>query len=220
MITFPDNTPRNYSVAIRSSEPVDVGAALFYAYGGNLVEVTANVPSTLAFSIRDSADNVNTNSCALGTLSTAASSTCSYRLRIGTNAAGGFQATIAANHDLAMTNSMATMTQVVNDTATPLAGTEAYGLEAFGASAGGRLAGLYTQPVVMDTTAGYTFQTNTSPVPTSTQNFFHYTTGAFDPGSAPQLTLTTLVKHFANISTGTPAGNYSQTVTYIVTAYF
>jgi len=211
--------PTNYSIAIRSSSPVDVGAALFYAYGGNLVTVTADVGSTLSFAIRTAADTANTNTCALGTLSTAASSTCSYRLRIGTNASGGFNTTIAANHDLA--TGSATMTQVVDDTAVPApAGTEAYGIEAYGASSGGRSGNLFTQPVVMDSPAGFTFNTNTSPVPTSTQSFFHYTTGSFDPGSAPNLTNTTLVRHFANISNGTAAGSYNQTVTYIVTGNF
>ncbi len=208
--------PTNYSVSLRSSSPVDVGAALFYAYGGNLVSVTADVPATLSFAIRNSADTSNTNACALGTLTSAASSTCEYRLRIGTNAASGFQATIAADHDLATGN--ATITQVV-DNAASAPGSEQYGIELYGATAGGRTASDYSGAVTENSPATYTFNTDTSPVPTSTQNFISYA-DAFDSGTAPQLTRTTLVKHFANISSGTPAGSYSQTVTYLVTATF
>ena len=209
-------TPTNYSIAIRSSSPVDVGAALFYAYGGNQVTVTANVPATLSFVIKDSTDTNPTNSCALGTLSIAASSTCSYRLRIATNAANGFTATIAANHELA--TGSATITQV-NDNAASAPGTEQYGIEVYGATAGGRVGDQYTGAVTEENVANYTFQTDTSPVPTSTQNFISYN-NAFDAGSAPNLTNTTLVKHFANISGGTPAGSYSQVVTYTVTGSF
>jgi len=209
-------TPTNYSIALRSSSPVDVGAALFYAYGGNQVSVTANVPATLSFAIRNSADSANTSSCDLGTLSSSASSTCEYRLRIGTNAALGFQATIAANQDLG--TGSATITQAV-DNAASSPGSEQYGIELYGATAGGRINDQYTGAVSENNPATYTFGTDTSPVPTSTQNFISYS-DAFDAGSAPQLTRTSLVKHFANISSGTPAGSYTQTVTYLVTATF
>jgi hypothetical protein len=216
-INLPDATPRNYSVSLASSNPVDVGAALFYAYGGNEVTVTANVPATLSFAIRTAADDANTNACALGTLTTAASSTCSYRLRISTNAAGGFVTTIAADADL-NSNGNATITQV-GDNVASAPNSEQYGIEVYGASAGGRVGPLYTGAVTEESPANFTFDTDTSPVPTSTQNFISYT-DAFDAGGAPSLTNTTLVKHFANISGGTPAGAYSQVVTYTVTASY
>lgn len=209
-------TPTNYSISMRSSSPVDVGAALFYAYGGNLVTVTADVPATLSFVIKTAADTANTNVCALGTLTTAASSTCSYRLRISTNAANGFTTTIAANHDLS--SGTATITQV-GDNVASAPNSEQYGIELYGATAGGRVGSVYTGAVTEANVVGYTFQTDTSPVPTSTQNFISYSS-AFDAGSAPNLTNTTLVKHFANISGGTPAGSYSQVVTYTVTGSY
>lgn len=215
-INTSSTVPTNYSVSYRSSSPVDVGAALFYAYGGNLVNVTANVPATLSFVIKNSADTSTTNVCALGTLSTAASSTCEYRLRIATNAANGFTTTIAANHDLG--TGTATITQV-GDNAASAPGSEQYGIELYGATAGGRVGSVYTGAVTEANVANFTFQTDTSPVPTSTQNFITYD-DAFDAGSAPNLTNTTLVKHFANIGGGTPAGSYSQTVTYTVTGSF
>ncbi|MFA5186298.1 MAG: hypothetical protein WC551_07480 [Patescibacteria group bacterium] len=216
---YPSTSPQNFSFAVFVSGVVDFGASEFYANGGNQVNVTANIPSLLAFSIRNSADTANTNNCNLGTLSTTASSTCDYRLRVGvTNAASGFQVYIAANADLNSFGS-ATITQAV-DNAASAPGTEQYGIEVYGASSGGRTpGGLFTNPVAVDSPANFTFDVNTSPVPTSTKNFINYPS-PFDPGTAPQLTKTTWVKHFANISAGTPSGNYSQIVTYTVTAYF
>ncbi|MFA4954984.1 MAG: hypothetical protein WC641_06765 [Patescibacteria group bacterium] len=216
LFTFP-STAQNYSISVFSSNPVDIGSALLYANSGNLVTVTAQVPAILAFAIRNSADSANTNVCNLGTLTSAASSTCGYRLKIGTNATNGFTASIAANRDLA--TGYATMTQVV-DNAASAPGSEQYGLELFGATEGGRDGSNgYTGAVTEANVVGFTFQTDNSPVPTSTKNFVTYTS-SYDSGTSPDLTNTTLVKHFANIHTGTPAGNYSQVVTYTVTATF
>lgn len=216
---YPSANPQNFSFAVFVSGVADFGASVFYANGGNQVNVTANIPSLLAFSIRNSTDTLNTNNCDLGTLSTSASSTCEYRLRVGvTNAASGFQVYIGANSDLNSLGS-ATITQAV-DNAASAPGTEQYGIELYGATSGGRTpGGLFTNPVVVDSPTNFTFDVNTSPVPTSTKNFINYP-APFDPGAAPQLTRTTLVRHFANISAGTPSGNYSQVVTYTVTAYF
>lgn len=214
-ITFPDSTPRNYSVSMRSSSPVDVGAALFYAYGGNQVTVTADVPSILSFAIRNDADSANTNVCALGTLGVGSEKTCVYRLRISTNAAGGFLTQIVANHDL---NNVSSTIMQVADNAASTPGTEQYGIRLNGATAGGREGALYTGAVTEENVPNFTFQTDTSPVPTSTQDFISYA-DAFD-GSPPFNSNTTRVTHFANISVGTPAGAYSQVVTYTVTGRF
>lgn len=219
-LTF-SGTAQNYSIAVFTSSPTDFGAALFYANGGNLVNVTANVPSTLVFSIRNSADTANTNTCDLGSLSALSTSTCSYRLRLElTNAANGFVATIQGNHDLASGN--ATITAATND-GYANAGTEGYGIsELVGATAGGRdpFSGLYDQPVVESSEATTTFNVDVSPVPTTTYATIISYGGAFSVSSTPSLTGTTLVTHFANITAATPAGNYSQTVTYLVTASF
>jgi len=215
-------SPANYSFAIFASSPLDFGAALFYANGGNQVSVTANVPATLAFVIRNSADTADTNACALGTLSSTLVSTCSYRLRVtATNAANGFTSTILADHDLG--SGSATMTSI-GDNVAFAAGTEAYGIQTLtGATQGGRATstGLFTQPVVEASPAGFTFDTDSSPVPTSSaQTFISYSSGPFTAGAAPSTTATTLVTHAAAISAGTPAGNYAQTITYTVTASY
>ncbi|MFH1078139.1 MAG: hypothetical protein V1745_02555 [Patescibacteria group bacterium] len=214
-------TARNYSISILSSNPVDFGSALLYANGGNQVTVSATVPASLSFAIRNTADSVDTNVCALGALSLSSTSTCNYRLRIATNASNGFQAQVQANHDLGTGN--ATMTNVVNDGAQPVAGTERYGISlVLAATEGGRntttLA--FTQPIVEDNPALFTFGTDPSAVPTSTsQNFISYG-AAFQTGASPSVTTTSLVEHAASISAGTAAGYYTQVLTYTVTGSF
>jgi hypothetical protein len=214
-------TSTNYSISILSSSPVDFGSALFYANGGNQVTVTATVPASLSFSIRNSGDTSDTNSCALGTLSLSSTSTCAYRLRIATNAANGFQSQILANNDFS--SGYATMTNVVNDGSQPAAGTEAYGLSLIqAATTGGRntTTGAFTEAATENNPTGFTFGTDPSPVPTTTaQNFISYN-AAFQTGAAPSNTSTSLVTHAASISAGTAAGSYSQVVTYTVTGSF
>ncbi len=220
-LSFVTTTPRNYSIAVFTSSPVDFGAALFAVNGGNQVTITATTPASLSFAIRNSGDSADTNACALGTLSTAAINTCSYRLRIATNAANGFQTTIQADHDFA--SGSATMTNI-GDNAVFAAGTEAYGIQTLtGATTGGRNGGgtAYDQPVVENGgPVGFTFNTDASPVPTSTAPVIVSYTNSFNPGASPSTTSTSLIAHAAAINAGTPVGNYSQTVTYTVTATF
>jgi hypothetical protein len=220
-------TPTNYSIALlattstSSFTTTDFGAALYYVLGGNQVYVSATVPASLAFSIRDSGDLANTNVCQLGTLSLASVSTCTYRLRIATNASNGFVTTIQADHDFS-TPSFATMTNIV-DGGSFVAGTEAYGISALvGASIGGRQAtsSAFTDPVVEASGASSTFNVDPSAVPTSTSGIIISFPRPFSAGAAPSTTSTSAVTHAAAISAGTAVGNYSQTVTYRVTGSF
>ncbi len=221
------STPTNYSIAIlattstSSFTTTDFGASLYYVLGGNQVSVTAVVPATLSFSIRNSADLANTNVCQLGTLSLSAVSTCTYRLRIATNAASGFTTTIQADHDFA-TPTFATMTNITNDTAFA-AGSEAYGIQTLvAATQGGRqsTSTAFTEPIVESSFATTTFDTDSSPVPTSTSGIIISFPRSFKTGVAPSTTTTSAVTHAAAIDGGTPTGNYSQTVTYRVTGTF
>lgn len=184
------------------------------------VTITGVVPASLAFSLRNSADTASANTCSLGTLSVSATSTCSYRLRIQTNASFGFTIVLVADHALS-SNGSATLTQAT-DNQTSGAGSEAYGiLTVDGATTGGRNneGTAYDQAATVSNIAGTTFNTAISPVPTSTTQILSYG-NTFVAPSAPSATGTTLVTHFATMSAGTPAGNYTQTVTYIATANF
>ena len=210
----------NYSISLLSSNPVDFGSALFYANGGNTVAVSATVPATLSFAIRNAADSSTINTCALGTLGTTATSTCSYRLRIATNASNGFSSTVAANQDFG--TGSATMTNVVDDGTDPVAGTELYG---FGyivaATEGGRNTSTqaYTEAAVENAPTGFTFNADPTAVPTSSKSFISYN-APFKTGAASSPTSTTYVEHAASIHDATPAGAYSQTVTYTVTGSY
>src|SRR3989338_6387250 len=216
----------NYSIAIlTSTSTYDFGAALYYVLGANQVTISATVPATLSFAIRNSADTANTNTCALGVLSTTAISSCSYRLRIATNASNGFNSTILADADLNSSGN-ATMTNIVNDTVFA-AGTEACGISPLTAATRGvrsTASSLFVAGMVESGGAGYTtttFDTDSSPVPTTTGSvLFVYATSAVNPAAAPSLTDTTLVTHSAAINAGTETGNYTQTVTYRVTGSF
>lgn len=207
-------TTTNISVAILTSGAnVDYGALLYYIGGGNDVLVTATVPSTLSFAIVSStALGVPKNDCALGSLTTGAVAECDYRIKISTNAAGGFTSTIGSDK-LLSTPEYATMTSVANDTAVT-AGTEGYGMAVTGATYGGRdpSTGLFDQAV----TEEGTFIADDSPVPTAPTAFISYTDGFWSTSTLS----TTLVEHKAAISPVTPAGFYSQTVTYTVTGSF
>ncbi len=207
-------TTTNISVAILTSGTnVDYGALLYYIGGGNDVLVTATVPSTLSFAIVDAlALTTPENNCALGTLTTGLVATCDYRLKISTNAAGGFTSTIDSDK-LLSTPGYATITSIANDTAVT-AGSEGYGIAVTGATVGGRdpATGLFDQGV----TEEGTFSADDSPVPTAPTAFISYTDGFWSTTTQS----TTLVEHKAAISPVTPAGFYSQTVTYTVTGSF
>jgi len=206
--------PLNISVAILSSGTyVDYGAILYYLGGGNDVLVTATVPSTLSFAIVSStALGVPKNDCALGSLTTGAVSPCNYSLKISTNASGGFTSTIDADKQLS-TPEYATITDIAEDGTVTL-GVESYGIAVTGATVGGRNSGtgLFDQPLVENGD----FADDDTPVPTSPTAFISYTDGFWSSTTQS----TTLVTHKAAISPVTPAGFYSQTVTYTVTGSF
>lgn len=223
-------TPANYSVAILTTSSTtafnttDFGAALYYVAGGNqIIDVSAQVPATLSFVIRNTADTAATNICQLGVLSLSQVSFCSYRLRIATNAANGFTTTIQQDEEFNSTGN-ATMTAITNDTAFAT-GTEAYGIAFLeGATTGGRsIAGDFDEPVTeagTSTDASLTFSNDSTPL-----NFSRATTiishaRPFATASAPSLTTTSLVVHGAAIDAGTPTGNYSHIITYRVTGTF
>lgn len=214
-----------YSVSMQTTGSVnDVGAVLLYVNGDNDVTVTATVPATLSFAIRNSSDDADTHTCDLGVLSQGATHTCEYRLEIGTNAANGFTATIQGDDDFFNSTANATMTNIA-DNASFANGTEAYGISAVTpASTGGynSATGNYDQAAVAGGDSGYTFNNGTTPVPTTTAKTIVSYSAAFDGGvgSDNVTNKTTLVTHRADISSITPAGSYQQVVTYLVTGDF
>ncbi|HQF36553.1 MAG TPA: hypothetical protein PLL26_02825 [Candidatus Dojkabacteria bacterium] len=198
----------NYSLAMTDNKAVpannDYGAALLYAGDDNDVLVTAQVQPTLTFAIRNTADDADTNVCPLGVLSLATVKTCAYRLKVSTNADSGYTVAITSNGGLVDgTNDI----NAVTEGNTVIAGSEGYGVAFVGGSATG---GSITEQG--------DFTDDDTPVPTSPTNL--YVSDGNNNPTAPDTTNTALVTHRAAIDANTSTGNYSQTVTYTVTASF
>ncbi len=208
---------KNFSLAVLSGgTAIDYGATMFYVNGGNDVLVTATVPATLQFMITSSTNlTVEKHTCDLGELTSVGVNTCDYRLKVATtNAQGGFQITIQGADDFG--SGFATFTAFAEN-GTVTAGSEHYAIRVVGATTGGRntSTGLYTEAV----TENGDFNDDDTPVPTtSAQNIISYDDGFYVASYAT--TATTLITHAASASFGTPAGQYSQLVTYYITASF
>ncbi|MDD5726402.1 MAG: hypothetical protein PHC53_03270 [Patescibacteria group bacterium] len=202
---------KNFSEAIvTTGATVDFGAAMFYVNGGNDVTITATVPATLSFMITDPANiNLEQHTCNLGNLSMSAVNSCSYRLKIQTNAQNGFGAKIKEDHDLA--TGYATITNVADLHVT--AGFEEYGVNLVTSTYGGRNpnTGLFTEPATAwhPIANDYSIPTLATGFVSSTNAFYATSTGA-----------TQLVTHKASINGATVVGSYSQRVTYYVYGHF
>ena len=212
-------TAGNYSFLAQStmaSGPSDLGGTLLYTGDDNDVTVTAIVTSELEFRIRTIADTADTNACNLGTLSTASLGSCSYRLKVRTNASNGYQVETIADGDLRLSGTGDVVDALdidsIAEDGTVTAGTEGYGVRFYGGSCTG---GSITEdapfddddtPVANDTFSGtavdlYDCSSSNSPSATDTVN-------------------TALVNHVAAMDTATAPGTYTQLVSYYVTASF
>jgi hypothetical protein len=220
------STVGNYAVTLLDAYG-NYAANLFYVGSDNQVNVIGKVAPTLSFNIRNLDDSADTNLCDFGSISTATlapnsdlldDSTrgeCGYGLAVGTNAQNGFIAQIAS--DGSLRNSNASIMNVVNGTAFA-AGTESYGLASVLAAASGRntSTGAYDQSATWDGGFAGTYLLS---IPTVATNMFEYSDG-FDYTAGGVSTDLTKVMHGLVVSAGTPAGSYSQVVTYTVTARF
>ena len=177
--------------------------------------------SFISFKIRNSDDTADSSICNLGSLSNTTINTCSYRLKVETNALNGFVAYMQPSGG--MTNGSSTLVAVANDVPF-VAGTEAYGLSVLtGATSGGVSGGIPNQPVVEASTAkdsSLTFNVDSTPL-----NFASATTvlsysGPFVASASPSLNTTSLITHAATVSSSTALGTFTQTITYRVTGSF
>lgn len=197
----------------------DFGGALLYVGDANVVVVSAQVQPILSFTIRNAADDGNTNSCPLGVLTPAAVSECSYRLKIGTNSSSGYVVSISSDGDLRRSGSgdvadSEDIDRVTDESGTISAGTEAYGLALLGNSTS------TSTPVTEGTETGFNFSTDDSPIPiegTNGTKVLYTSTTMNDPTT---LSHSALVTHRATVDTGTLTGNYQHLVTYTVIANF
>ena len=208
-------TAGNYSFRIVTSGN-DFGATLQYVGQANVVLVRGLVRPTLSFAIRNSADTANTNLCNMGTLSTASVSSCSYRLKVATNAGSGY--TVLVNTSGNFTNGSKTFTNAAVGTGGAggtniVSGSERYGVNITKGSvttvagtttlANAYNAGVTNSVSYVNTVAATLMTANRPNNPTGTDT-----------------TNTMLVNHRAAISQDTAAGTYNQSVVYTITPSF
>jgi hypothetical protein len=206
-------TAGNYAFTL-STDTGDFGGNFQYVGEANVVEIRAFVPLRLAFSIRNAADTANTNVCDLGEASTTSVVECDYRLKVSTNASGGYTISMEADGDL--TNGVYSMT---NAAAGPTGSTITGGNELYGVLID---PGSITSSGTITTTPAYTTSatnvvnyTSTTPV-----NIIQSTGPNSSPLSGSDTVNTSLVTHKLAIDDNTPVGEYTQRITYKVTPTF
>lgn len=204
-------TAGNYAFSIITSVG-DFGAVLQYVGLANIVNVSGIVAPTLSFVIRNAADTANTNVCNLLTFSVTAVNDCTYRLKIGTNAQSGYivQSTTTGNF-VSGVNTFADAAPGAAGT-NIVAGTETYGVRI---APGTVSTGAISVPTAFNAGAtNFVDYSHTTPQTVLTS------TGRNNPAASNDTTLTSLFTHRGAINATTPAGLYTQTVTYTVTPSF
>jgi uncharacterized delta-60 repeat protein len=214
----------NYAVTLNDDNGSFSSALYYINPDGGDVNVIANIAPTLSFNIRNIDDSADLNVCNFGDVSTSTpvpntngtvdSGECGYSLAVGTNSSTGFTMQMSSNG--ALTNGVSNINNVLNN-GTWSAGEEAYGIAQVIVGQTGRdpLSGDYDQSLTREGN----FLTDTTPVPTTATDFVTYTDGVqYEAGNLD--TDVTKVIHGLVVGAGTPAGSYSQVVTYTVTASF
>lgn len=214
-------TAGNYSLAFTDNKNLDAnndfGAALVYIGDSNDVTVTAVVQPVLTFVIRNSTDTTNTNVCDLGVLNPAAVNSCSYLLKVGTNANSGYTVSIATDGDLRRSGSGDVVDADDIDRATDGAGAIVSGTEAYGIALTANATSVGA--TITENSGTNTYNTDDSPLPTLANGALPL----YASSSSNNPTLTThsaLVTHRATVDTATNTGTYQQVVTYYVVANF
>jgi hypothetical protein len=172
----------------------DVGSYSVAIVTDDQIDITASVDPTLEVTI-------SSNSCALGTLSSTYIETCSYNVTVSTNSTSGYVSTIVA--DGLLRNASDDIDNASGDTVDR--GSEEYGV---GTSKAGQTVIQNAACTDEDTSASQP----ASALLTSAQQFANAT--------GPISSDATTVCHLASVSGATPAGNYSQVATIIVTANY
>ncbi|MFA6096180.1 MAG: hypothetical protein WC788_00965 [Candidatus Paceibacterota bacterium] len=179
------------------------------------VTVSAEVPGTLTFAIRNSAETADTNACALGTLSTSSVSSCSYRLKIGASTSAGFQVGLWADDQLNQASASIDIDDIAEN-GTVSAGTEGHGITVASPTNAGAAGTATTW------TEQSPFDDDDTPIPVGEPNmdviFSSNGTQDVDMLGTGDTDGTTLITHETAISTATQAGSYDQIITYVVSS--
>lgn len=191
-----------YTIAL-SGTFGDSGNIMVPVLNDDQVSVTATVAQTLTFSISD-------NTIGFGTLSSGASRYATgdatgsgteaeaHQLSVDTNAASGYTTTVKG---ATLTYGLATIDAIGGTNAAPATGTEQFGIRLTASGGSGTVTAPYED-------VGFAYAANAS-------------TASEVASSATATSSTTYsVRYLANISSGTEAGAYSTTLTYVTTANF
>jgi hypothetical protein len=183
------------------------------------VDYTPAIPTpTLSFAVRNTTDTANTYICSLGTATPTILSTCSYRLKVGTNSTSGYILYVKTSTGLS--NGTYNTSNAVagsggsggTDISSSNVGTEKYGVVISPGSITG--SGSISRTTAFNATSNsvlFAYPTTATAMLQST--------GINSPIST-DTTNTSLVTHKLNISKTTPPGNYTQKVTYTVSSTF
>ncbi len=179
------------------------------------VTVSADVPGTVTFAIRNSAETLDTNACALGTLSTSSVATCQYRIKVGTSTAAGFQVGLWADDQLNQATPTIDIDDIVENN-TVASGVEGYGITSAPPTNAGASGSATTWAEQVP------FDDDDTPIPVGEGNmdviFASNGTQDVDMGGTGDTDGTALITHRVGISTATLAGSYDQLVTYVVSS--
>lgn len=204
----------NYSFAIKTA--ADFGANLQYVGQANVVQVRAFIPVSLSFDIRNNADTANTNTCDLGTVTTLAVATCDYRLKVSTNAKNGYTVSMQASGNL---------TDGVNNLTNAAVGTGGAG--GTNIVAGTETYGVFINQGAITGAGGTITKANIFNAGATNEVLYNYTTpqvvltaNKANSPATTDLTNTALVSHSLGINGSTPAGDFTQTITYTVAPSF
>jgi hypothetical protein len=194
----------------------DFGAGFQYVGNANQVTVRAVVPISLSFVIRNSADTANTNVCDMGNLSVTAVSSCSYRLKVATNAQYGY--TINKSTSGNFSNGSYGFPNAAVGTAGTGGTAQAAGTPLYGARI---VKGSITAPTGVTTlNAAYDAGATNDVEYVSTTEADLVSADKPNNPATTDTTNTSLVTHEAAVDASTPAGIYTQKVTYTVSPSF
>ncbi len=205
----------NYAFAV-STDANDNSTSFQYVGQANVVQVTAYIPVSLALDIRNPEDTADTNVCDLGNQTTAAISSCSYRLKVTTNAGNGYAVAVKSS-DGGLTNGSYSLIDAASGFtgSTIAAGSEVYGMTVNPGSITGNGGTIDTATPFTATSSGNIVNTNT-PIFTNILS----ANKPNSPSSSGDTTNTSLITHKLATSSNTPPGIYTESMTYQVTPTF
>jgi hypothetical protein len=177
----------------------DTGTLAMAIIANDVVSVTATVDPTISFSL-------GSNSVGLGTLTTGAAGTGSHTVSAATNASGGFSITYNGDTLKSGANSIAAYSSAISSP-----GTAGFGIN-LKANA---TPSVGANPTTNAGTCGIAANYNTA----NTYHFVANTATAITSVTTPSDCVYT-TSYVANISSTTPAGSYSTSLTYVATGNF